>query len=258
MKTVWEMTTSVRRVPHSLCLMLAVGSIACSGTDDDERNDEDVVAQRWKAVLMTGDDELEVFDNARETIGMLWEERGVSAEDMTHLSRDDSLVGARIAASTTENLEHALAQVDVDDHDGCAVFMTSHGAPQGFDIRGRELLTPDRLDAILDRTCGARPTVVLVSACFSGVFIEDLEAPNRIVLTASRPDRASFGCAPRFEYTFWDGCLIEAFPSAETWSALHRDVTTCIEEREAELGEPPSRPQAFFGSSVATARIFSE
>jgi hypothetical protein len=30
-------------------------------------------------------------------------------------------------------------------------------------------------------------------------------------------------------------------------STLHRYVTTCIEEREAELGEPPSLPQAFFG-----------
>jgi hypothetical protein len=253
------MTSSGRRLPHSLCLtVLAVGSLACNGPDDDARNDEDIVAQRWKAVLMTGDDELEVFDNARETIGMLWEDRSVSAEDTTHLSRDDSLVGSRIAPSTIENLERALAQVDVDDHDGCAVFMTSHGAPEGFDIRGRELLTPDRLDAILNRTCGARPTVALISACYSGVFIDALEGPNRIVMTASRDDRVSFGCAPRFEYTFWDGCLIEAFPTAETWRSLHRDVTTCIEEREAELGEPPSLPQGSFGSNVANARIFSE
>ena len=59
-----------------------------------------------------------------------------------------------------------------------------------------EFLRPPELARALDAGCGQVPTVAVVSACYSGVFAAPpMTAPNRIVLTAARADRPSFGCA---------------------------------------------------------------
>src|SRR5262245_47389101 len=88
--------------------------------------------------------------------------------------------------------------------------MISHASPQGFYLRNAPALTPRTLSAILDAACGYRPTVVLVSACYSGVFVGNaMLKPNRINRTAAREYRTSFGCSAENEYTYWDGCLIE-------------------------------------------------
>ena len=64
--------------------------------------------------------------------------------------------------------------------------------PQGAQV-DQGILRPGVLANMLDRTCGKRPTVVIISACFSGVFLPALASSNRMVLTAARPDRTSFG-----------------------------------------------------------------
>ena len=54
--------------------------------------------------------------------------------------------------------------------------------------------------------------MVLVSACYSGVFVgPSMQKKNRIILTAARQDRTSFGCSAENEYTYWDSCLIARF-----------------------------------------------
>jgi hypothetical protein len=248
-----------RPVVLSILAMFATGANGCAAADPlpELANDTGTeTRETWKAVLMTGDDRIEAFDNAREEIAALWETSGLQPEHIVQLSRNDGLVGDDIRPSSIEMLERALVELDVGENDGCAIFMTSHGVPTGFDIRGRGVVTPDRLDQILTRACGQQPTIVLISACFSGVFIEELRAPHRIVMTSAREDRLSFGCAPRFETNFWDGCLIEGFPRVDTWRELHDEVDACISRREEELNEAPSLPQAFFGSEVEAAPIF--
>lgn len=45
------------------------------------------------------------------------------------------------------------------------------------------------------------PTLVVLSACYSGAFLEPLRAPNRVVLTATDVHKASFKCQYPGEYT---------------------------------------------------------
>ena len=40
------------------------------------------------------------------------------------------------------------------------------------------------------------PTIIIISACFSGSLIPSLEAPNRIILTAASKDKALMGLQP--------------------------------------------------------------
>src|SRR5690606_38971993 len=107
--------------------------------------------------------------------------------------------------------------------------------------------------------CGERPTVILVSACYSGQFIAPgLVGKNRIILTAARNDRPSFGCSTDTVYTYWDECLLESFPVSHTWKELYQATSACIERKETAGGFNPSHPQAFFGEDVQDLAILNK
>ena len=78
--------------------------------------------------------------------------------------------------------------------------------------------------------------------------------PNRIILTASRRDRPSFGCQVERTYSFFDGCLLRALPDAANWQTVFRATSLCVARQEKALGERPSDPQAYFGPAVADLR----
>ncbi|HTC18192.1 MAG TPA: C13 family peptidase, partial [Stellaceae bacterium] len=113
------------------------------------------------------------------------------------------------------------------------------------------MLRPQELAQALDKGCGGVPTVVIVSGCFSGSFARaPMTAPNRIVLTAARADRPSFGCAADRTYTDYDACLLGTLAHAATWRAVYEETKDCVSRREQQLHENPSLPQAAFGSAM--------
>src|SRR5205085_10983601 len=85
-------------------------------------------------------------------------------------------------SSTIAGIAQAASQLRLGPNEGCLVFLTAHGSPQGLAITQRnETLSPGQLDRIVDSACGQRATVVIVSACFSGVFAEaPMARPNRV------------------------------------------------------------------------------
>ena len=104
---------------------------------------------------------------------------------------------------------------------------------------------------MLDATCGQRPTVAIISACHSGIFLDDA-APNRIILTAARADRTSFGCGAGFEFTYYDSCLLDDWPRSHDFRALYDAVTLCVQDKERQMDVMPSEPQASFGNAVTS------
>jgi len=122
--------------------------------------------------------------------------------------------------------------------------------------RSNAALSPDELAQALSRGCAAAPTVVVVSACYSGSFATGKMAkPNRIVLTAARNDRPSFGCQDHRVYNFFDECLLGALPKSSTWRAVANGSRECVRRMERALGERPSEPQAYFGAVVANLDV---
>jgi hypothetical protein len=100
------------------------------------------------------------------------------------------------------------------------------------------------------------PTVVIVSGCYTGAFAAGAMAePNRIILTAARRDRPSFGCQVERTYTVFDQCLIGALPQSANWQAVFSRTSRCVSRQEHARGELPSEPQAYFGSAVADMRV---
>jgi len=134
--------------------------------------------------------------------------------------------------------------------DGCLIYLTSHGNPEGVQV-GDGLLPPGALGEMVDRTCGDRPTVAIISACFSGVFVPALDGPNRMVLTAARPDRASFGCGQSDRYTYFDGCVLQSLAHVRDFAALAPAATACVSRKETEThAVPASEPQTKIGGEL--------
>jgi len=213
-------------------------------------------ALTWKATLMTGDDRINVFDNARKTLTSEFLQMGVLPANIKELSMNPSERKQGSLASSAANLAGALRDLSVGDQDACLVHMTSHGSPAGFYLRNASPLSPQTLSKILDASCGERPTVVLVSACYSGVFVgPSMQRKNRIILTAARQDRTSFGCGTENEYTYWDSCLIDSLPKAESWKSLYGTIQQCVQTKESQGHFRPSLPQAYFGEEVKELKI---
>jgi hypothetical protein len=213
-------------------------------------------AEHWQAVLVAGDTAQPVFDNAIGAVGAWLTEHGVPEADIHRLSASADQRGSKVLRAEPATLRRVLdriASLQSQPGDRCFVFITSHGG-KGLGIylsRENEILRPVALAGALSQGCAGVPTVVIVSGCYSGVFARaPMAAPNRVILTAARADRSSFGCAADQTYTDYDACLLASLARAANWRAVFADTRACVGRREHQLGETPSLPQAWFGGAV--------
>ncbi len=212
----------------------------------------------WQVVLAAGDDAEPVFDDATSTLAQRLAAAGVPTVNIHRLSASPAQLHGGVEPATLGNLLRRIARLPAGRGDRCFVFLTSHGE-RGAGLwlaRSDRALTPDELAAALSQGCAAVPTVVVVSGCYTGSFAAgEMAKPNRIILTAARRDRPSFGCQAGRTYTFFDQCLLAALPRAANWQRVFRATKRCVSREEHALGERPSEPQAYFGRAVADLSV---
>ncbi len=205
----------------------------------------------WAAVVVAGDDHAshtetltEAFDNARRDVAKALVAKGFSPANVAQFStRPGRYAATHPGPSDAGSIEGGLHALSARAPAGCLVYVTSHGAPEGV-LLGDRLLSARRLRGMLDRSCPARPTVVVLSACYSGALIPGLRRPDRLILTAARRDRSSFGCGESDTYPFFDSCILESLPGAEDFPALGLAARACVARKELREGmTPPSEPQ---------------
>jgi Peptidase C13 family len=156
---------------------------------------------------------------------------------------------AAAAAVTSAALQAALRGVAAQmnrEQDLLVLVLTSHGSPQGIGIRTRrhgELLTPDQLRGYLQET-GAANKVVIVSACFSGIFAALADA-HTLVITAADATHPSFGCSDRANMTFFGELFFNgAVPERATLPEAFALARGQIKQLEDELCTDPKRKAA--------------
>jgi hypothetical protein len=206
----------------------------------------------WAAIIVAGDWRAhsgapsEVFDNARRDLATAFVRAGFSPNNIRQFSVHEARPG-RPAKSKPANIADGLDELTHKASGGCLIYFTSHGTPDGVLVND-DIWPPSMLADLVDHTCGKRPTVVVVSACFSGVFAPTVGGPNRMVLTAARRDRASFGCGQEDRYTYFDACILSELPNAHDFGALGAAAQACVARREKALdADPPSEPQMDIG-----------
>jgi hypothetical protein len=163
-------------------------------------------------------------------------------------------------AASPDNLQIAIGKVgDLIDpaEDLVVLFLTSHGAPNGLSLheqtRMRGVFSPNALAGSL-RDAGVNRRVVIISACYSGVFLMPLANDDTIVLTAAARDRTSFGCQPENEWTYFgDAVVNQGLMQGKPLLQAFTDGQALIAQWEARDGFTPSNPQSYLGDNALIA-----
>lgn len=241
--------TALRALVGLFALVLACGFAPADAPTKSPFRDwaAVVVAADWRA---TNGKPTAAFENARRDVSALLLGSGFRSENLRTFAVDPG-GRAGVGETTPRNVFTAVQQTSRDARAGCLLYFTSHGSPKGIVFGRKALLPPGVLARLVDATCAKRPTVVMISACFSGVYVPALAAPNRLILTAARPDRTSFGCGEDDVYPFFDACVLESWPKAADFLALGQSIRSCVARRETELKlSPPSEPQISAGAAI--------
>ena len=148
---------------------------------------------------------------------------------------------------------HAIGDVMDKDNDVFVLVMTSHGEQTGFALQlpgGTAELTPQQVAAALDGE-GIKNRVVIVSACFSGIFVPPLANDNTIVITAADAKHTSFGCAPERDWTYFGDAFFHQslHPGADFENAFDH-ARVLIHGWEMMDRATPSNPQGSFGRAL--------
>jgi Peptidase C13 family len=148
------------------------------------------------------------LDGALAALGSVLPIRGRTLRLVNHRETADSvpIANQRNFAAAV----HAIGAVMNKDTDVLLLLMTSHGEPSGFGLRLPSdvisELTPREVATALSKE-GIKNRIVIVSACYAGVFVPPLANDDTIVLTAADAKHTSFGCAPERDWTYFGDAL---------------------------------------------------
>ena len=96
----------------------------------------------------------------------------------------------------------------------------------------------------------------MLSACYSGGFIDSLRDANTAVITASDADHPSFGCETESQSTWFGRAFIdealreEAVNGTYSLEAAFARARKTVAERERTAGYDPSNPQMVMGDAL--------
>lgn len=227
-----------------IVLVVGLGAFPASAQSRFDGWAAAIVAADWR----TSDGRpIQAFDNARRDLTAGFLAAGFSRADMVDYSLRPDAEPVTTPASAVAGIVEAAARATR----GCLLYVSSHGSPDGINFGPSSEMTPTIMARLVREACGQRPTVVVVSACFSGVFLDALSGPNRMIMTAARRDRSSFGCSEDAVYPYFDGCVIESLPTATDFIALAHAARDCVKDREMAEGlTPASEPQIFIGANM--------
>jgi hypothetical protein len=162
----------------------------------------------------------------------------------------------RRAGATPQSLQAAATTAGrtLDPAEDIVVLvLTSHGAPEGIGlVAGRDalLVTPGDVKRLLDQT-RAQHRVVIVSACYSGVFARELADPRTLVITAAAADKPSFGCRDGATWTYFgDAFFNKALRGERRLDVAFERARGLVTQRERREGFDPSNPQIAGGAQV--------
>ena len=210
-----------------------------------------------------GDGSQEVFRREAQFVRAQFDERfGTSGRSIALVNSRSTVATAPMATmlSIEEALKTIAARMNREE-DILFLFLTSHGSPgHEFALRQNHMTLrdlPARELGQLLRQSGIRWKVIVVSACYSGGFIDPLRDDSTLIITAARHDRASFGCADEADFTYFGRAFFkESLPASRSFQdAFSRAAALVAQWENKDLPkEEPSQPQ-IHGTAAINAHL---
>jgi len=135
------------------------------------------------------------------------------------------------------------------------LFLTSHGSEDHYISAN---FPPFKLNDINATSinkalneAGIKWRIIIVSACYSGGFIEPLADPYTLLITAASADRKSFGCGHDGKYTYFGDAYFEnGLRQTRSFIKAFNYANEIIIEKENKEGFKNSDPQIRIGSEI--------
>lgn len=148
-----------------------------------------------------------------------------------------------------------IAEVMDTEEDVLVLYTTSHGNKLGlayhYGDSGYGILSPARLAGALEEV-GIDRRILIISACYSGVFVPALASADTAILTAAASERNSFGCEAENDWTFYGDALINrAMRQPQELAEVARMTSRTIAGWETERRLLASLPQSAIGANVS-------
>jgi hypothetical protein len=201
----------------------------------------------------------DVFRKDVEAAQKVMDERwGTVRRSIVLVNNPHTLLTAPFASITNlrETLNEIGGAIDAEN-DVVMVYLVSHGSRDHHLAAAQPPLTlveltPGGMRQMLD-DAGIAWRIVVVSACYSGGYIEPLKDPQTLVITASHADKVSFGCGDRSDATYFGEAFFQhGLATADTFEAAFAAAEKRVRERETAEGHAPaSEPQLWVGEAMA-------
>ena len=206
---------------------------------------------------VSGYSDQDVFAHESEQSADILKSRFAIGDRVVQLINDEGSTATQPLASI-QNLGHVLhelgARMDARK-DVLILTMTSHGSRDGFVLQFRNSfyreLYPQVLKSMLDEA-GIKNRILIISACYSGIFVPELADENTVIMTAASATRMSFGCANGRQWTYFgDALFAHGLKEKTTLSEAFVIARETVGTWESEQNLKPSDPQISVGGSIA-------
>jgi hypothetical protein len=189
---------------------------------------------------------------ASEVFGRRYGSEGRSLLLINNVEDRDSYPLASVSG-LSQALKLLATRMD-PDNDVLVLFLTSHGSEDGLEVQNGSLplaqLAPADLHEALE-TAGIRWPLIVVSACYAGVFLDELKGDTTAIVTAADAAHSSFGCEEDRDLTwFGEAFLKDALPDSATLVDAFHKASALIVQREDAGHQTHSNPQLYVGDSM--------
>jgi hypothetical protein len=199
----------------------------------------------------------DVFVREMRFVKRLFDERfGAAGRSIALASSYDALEEFPIASVT--NLERVLKRIGEAmnaEEDLLFLFVSAHG-DRDYRLSASQPplaltpLTPTALARLLHHS-GVKWRVIVVSACYSGGYIEPLRDANTVVITAAAPDRSSFGCEAGRDFTYFGQAFFrDALARTRSFTMAFEIARQIVAKQEAAEKLEHSMPQIWIGAAI--------
>ncbi|QGZ28646.1 C13 family peptidase [Stutzerimonas stutzeri] len=207
------------------------------------------------SLTVAGDGRQSVFLREVDYVDRLLADRFAAHGQISLVNHREHFTDRPLA--TRENLSRAIDRLSERSgpEDLIFLYLTSHGSADHQLVLAQPRLALDDLAApdlaALLEPLAERNKVVVISACYSGGFIEPLKSPNTLVITAARADRVSFGCSEQSDFTYFGRALFaEALQQTTDIAKAFTLAQTSVAEREQADHYQASEPQIWAPEQV--------